>query len=172
MICMYMYIYTYIDKGHTLLFCSLPQNSLSLYVYIPIYIHIYFDNIQYIYVCVYMYHVYIHREGTYVFFFPSPSHTVRALCVCLCVCRRCESICGIDRSVCLLSLKHLVSLQAHTSPSFQDEIDLHTASDKLKKKKKKEMLYLFPQTSPLKETSCNRFFFPRHYRGGVCIYSL
>ena len=32
--------------------------------------------------------------------------------------------------MCLLTLKHLVSLQARTSPSFQDELDLDTA-DKL-----------------------------------------
>ena len=31
-----------------------------------------------------------------------------------------------DWSVCLLTLKHLVSLQAHTRPSFHVELDLHT----------------------------------------------
>ena len=50
----------------------------------------------------------------------------------------------LDWSVCLLALKHLVSLQPHTRPSFQAELDLHTAADKLKEIKKKEMLYLFP----------------------------
>ena len=51
----------------------------------------------------------------------------------------------IDWSVCLLTLKHLVSLQVRTRSSFQVELDLHTASDKLIEiEKKKEMLYLFP----------------------------
>ena len=51
----------------------------------------------------------------------------------------------IDWSVCLLALKHLVSLQARTRPLFQAELDLHTASDKLIEiQKKKKMLYLFP----------------------------
>jgi hypothetical protein len=52
----------------------------------------------------------------------------------------------IDWSVCLLTLKDLVSLQVHTRPSFQDELDLCTGVDELieMEKKKKEMLYLFP----------------------------
>jgi hypothetical protein len=33
--------------------------------------------------------------------------------------------------VCLLALKHLVSLQARTRPSFQAELDLRTAADGL-----------------------------------------
>jgi hypothetical protein len=33
----------------------------------------------------------------------------------------------IDRPVCLLTLKHLVSLQARVRPSVQTELDLHTA---------------------------------------------
>ncbi len=37
--------------------------------------------------------------------------------------------CPIDWSVCLLTLKHLVSLQARTRPSVQIEIDLHTTTD-------------------------------------------
>ena len=43
----------------------------------------------------------------------------------------------------LLALKHLVSLQGRTRPSFQAELELHTASDKLTeiKRKEKEMLY-------------------------------
>jgi hypothetical protein len=35
---------------------------------------------------------------------------------------------GIDWSVCLLTLKHLVSLQARARASVQDELDLHTTS--------------------------------------------
>ncbi len=34
--------------------------------------------------------------------------------------------------MCLLALRHLVSLQARTGPSFQAELDLHTAADSLK----------------------------------------
>ncbi len=34
--------------------------------------------------------------------------------------------------MCLLALKHLVSLQARTRPSFQAELDLHTVADKIK----------------------------------------
>jgi hypothetical protein len=51
----------------------------------------------------------------------------------------------IDWSVCLLRLKHLVSLQARTRPSVQAELDLYTTTDRWKERiEKKEMLYLFP----------------------------
>ena len=51
----------------------------------------------------------------------------------------------IDWSVCLLTLKRLVSLQARTRSSVQAELDLYTESDKnWERDKEKEMLYLFP----------------------------
>jgi hypothetical protein len=50
-----------------------------------------------------------------------------------------------DWSVCLLALKHLVSLQARVRPSVQTEWDLHTADRwEERDRKKKKMLYLFP----------------------------
>ncbi len=59
--------------------------------------------------------------------------------------------------MCLLALKHLVSLQAHTRPSFQTELDLRTAADELieMEKKKKEMLYLY--VLPTKPGVCEAF---------------
>jgi hypothetical protein len=50
----------------------------------------------------------------------------------------------IDWSVCLLTLKHLVSLQDRIRSSVQIDLDLHTTPDRWRKRLKKRRLYLFP----------------------------
>ena len=74
--------------------------------------------------------------------------------------------------VCLLTLKHLVSLQVRTGPSFQDELDLYTSADKLEKRKRKRIVVFVPLNVFLERDSLQSiFFFSRLYRDGVCIYS-
>ena len=50
-----------------------------------------------------------------------------------------------------------MSLQGHTRPSFQSDLDLHTATDKLKKRQRKRNVVFVP-VNVFRETSSNRFF--------------
>ena len=79
---------------------------------------------------------------------------------------------GIDWSVCLLTLKHLVSLQDHTRPSFQTELDLHTTSDKLEKEIKKKKCWIYSlKRIPWERRLAIVFFSSQIYRDGMYIYS-
>jgi hypothetical protein len=96
------------------------------------------------------------------------NRTVRLTCICKCTREaghlweymwgrvRLESAKRkhIDWSVCLLTLKHLVSLQTRTSPWFQDELDLCTAADELmEKRRKKCCICIQPSLSGVFESS-------------------
>ena len=66
-----------------------------------------------------------------------------------------------DWSVCLLTLKHLVSLQARTRPSVQTELDLWVTTDERREiKKRKFCISTVTLNVSFKETPHNRFFFP------------
>ena len=72
----------------------------------------------------------------------------------------------------LLALKHLVSLQARTRPSFQAELDLRTAADELIEIEKKERNVVFvPLNVLLRRDTLQSFFFFRIHREGMCIYT-
>ena len=78
----------------------------------------------------------------------------------------------LDWSVCLLALKHLVSLQAHTRPSFQAELDLRTAADELMEKEERNVVFV-PLNVLLRRDALQSFFFfcPTSPRRHVHIYS-
>ena len=86
-----------------------------------------------------------------------------------------------DWSVCLLALKHLVSLQARVRPSVQAELDLHTADKWEERDRKKWNVVFVPLNVSLIEDALQSFFFFGftevvcvyiHYRSvSVCVYS-
>ncbi len=78
--------------------------------------------------------------------------------------------------MCLLALKHLVSLQAHTRTSVQAELDLRLADVKRKGEIKKERnVVLFLKRLPLGGAAQSFFFFRLHRKEmhyGVCVSTI
>jgi hypothetical protein len=75
----------------------------------------------------------------------------------------------IDWSVCLLTLKHLVSLQARCRPSVEAELDLHTSDRWEERDIKKENVIFVPLNVCLIRDALQSFFFFRLDRSGKVI---
>ncbi len=74
----------------------------------------------------------------------------------------------LDWSVCLLALKHLVSLQARVRPSVQTELDLHTTDRwEERDRKKRKCCICSLKLLPYKRRLAIVFFFLWLYRSGV-----
>ena len=74
-----------------------------------------------------------------------------------------------DWSVCLLVLKHLLSLQARTRPSVQAELDLHATADRSEEREKKENVVFVPLNVSLRRDALQSFFF-FGFTEVVCVY--
>ena len=64
-----------------------------------------------------------------------------------------------------------MSLQARTRPSFQAELDLRTAADKLMEKRRKKCCICSLKRPPEERRLAIVFFFSRLPREGMCIYT-
>ncbi len=74
-----------------------------------------------------------------------------------------------DWSVCLLTLKHLVSLQTHVSPSVQAELDLCTSDRWEERDRKKENVIFVPLNVSLIRDTLQSFYFS-NFTEVVCVY--
>ena len=64
-----------------------------------------------------------------------------------------------------------MSLQARTRPSFQAELDLRTAADKLMEERRKKCCICSLKRPPEERRLAIVFFFSRLPREGMCIYT-
>ncbi len=63
-----------------------------------------------------------------------------------------------------------MSLQTHTRPSFQAELDLHTADELIEIEKKKNVVFV-PLNVLLRRDALQSFFFFRLHREDMCIFT-